>query len=297
MVYRGMLPTGQLIAIKRCRQGSVQGGPEFNAEIEVLSRVHHKNVVNLVGFCFERGEQILIYEFARNGNLRDSLSGLSGVWLDWMRRLKVALGAARGLAYLHELVNPRIIHRDVKSANILLDECLNAKVADFGLSRPMDNSDLILSTTQVKGTVGYIDPEYKKSLLLTEKSDVYGFGVVLLELVTGRKPFERGRFLVAEVRSSMDREKDVYNHHELLDPNIDTKPKGLDKIVDLAMKCVQERGSDRPTMGGVVKEIENILHLAGLNPDAESEATSARFDEASQDDIPPSLREEEISLS
>ncbi|KAB5574526.1 hypothetical protein DKX38_001720 [Salix brachista] len=299
VVYRGMLPTGQLIAIKRCRQGSVQGGPEFNAEIEVLSRVHHKNVVNLVGFCFERGEQILIYEFARNGNLRDSLSGLSGVWLDWMRRLKVALGAARGLAYLHELVNPRIIHRDVKSANILLDECLNAKVADFGLSRPMDNSDLILSTTQVKGTVGYIDPEYQKSLLLTEKSDVYGFGVVLLELVTGRKPFERGRFLVAEVRSSMDREKDVYNHHELLDPNIglDTKPKGLDKIVDLAMKCVQEKGSDRPTMGGVVKEIENILHLAGLNPDAESESTSACFEEASQDEIPPSLREEEVSLS
>ncbi|KAB5574527.1 hypothetical protein DKX38_001721 [Salix brachista] len=299
VVYRGMLPTGQLIAIKRCRQGSVQGGPEFNAEIEVLSRVHHKNVVNLVGFCFERGEQILIYEFARNGSLRDSLSGLSGVWLDWMRRLKVALGAARGLAYLHELVNPRIIHRDVKSANILLDECLNAKVADFGLSRPMDNSDLILSTTQVKGTVGYIDPEYQKSLLLTEKSDVYGFGVVLLELVTGRKPFERGRFLAAEVSSSMDREKDVYNHHELLDPNIglDTKPKGLDKIVDLAMKCVQEKGSDRPTMGGVVKEIENILHLAGLNPDAESESTSACFEEASQDEIPPSLREEEVSLS
>ncbi|KAJ6715604.1 RECEPTOR-LIKE PROTEIN 55 [Salix viminalis] len=97
----------------------------------------------------------------------------------------------------------------------------------------------------------------------------------------------------------MDREKDVYNHHELLDPNIglDTKPKGLDKIVDLAMKCVQEKGSDRPTMGGVVKEIENILHLAGLNPDAESESTSACFEEASQDEIPPSLREEEVSLS
>ncbi|KAL3597963.1 hypothetical protein D5086_009600, partial [Populus alba] len=153
MVYRGMLPTGQLIAIKRCRQGSVQGGHEFNAEIEVLSRVHHKNVVNLVGFCFERGEQMLIYEFVRNGSLRDSLSGLSGIWLDWRRRLKVAHGAARGLAYLHELVNPRIIHRDVKSANILLDECLNAKVADFGLSKPMDNSELILASTQVKGTM------------------------------------------------------------------------------------------------------------------------------------------------
>eukprot|EP00258_Populus_trichocarpa_P039785 XP_024455804.1 probable leucine-rich repeat receptor-like protein kinase At5g49770 isoform X3 [Populus trichocarpa] len=299
MVYRGMLPTGQLIAIKRCRQGSVQGGLEFNAEIEVLSRVHHKNIVNLVGFCFERGEQMLIYEFVRNGSLRDSLSGLSGIWLDWRRRLKVALGAARGLAYLHELVNPRIIHRDVKSANILLDECLNAKVGDFGLSKPMDNSELILASTQVKGTMGYIDPEYQKTLLLTEKSDVYGFGVVLLELVSGRKPLERGKYLVAEVSSSLDRKKDLYNLHELLDPSIglDTKPKGLDKILDLAMKCVQEKGSDRPTMGEVVKEIENILHLAGSNPNAEAESTSASFEEASQDEFPPSLKEEELSLS
>ncbi|KAI5593130.1 hypothetical protein BDE02_04G197800 [Populus trichocarpa] len=299
MVYRGMLPTGQLIAIKRCRQGSVQGGLEFNAEIEVLSRVHHKNVVNLVGFCFERGEQMLIYEFVRNGSLRDSLSGLSGIWLDWRRRLNVALGAARGLAYLHELVKPRIIHRDVKSANILLDESLNAKVADFGLSKPMDNSELILATTQVKGTRGYIDPEYQETLLLTEKSDVYGFGVVLLELVSGRKPLERGKYLVAEVSSSLDRKKDLYSLHELLDPSIglDTKPEGLDKTVDLAMKCVQEKGSDRPTMGEVVKEIENILHLAGLNPNAEAESTSASFEEASQDEFPPSLKEEELSLS
>ncbi|KAI9397098.1 hypothetical protein POPTR_004G231600v4 [Populus trichocarpa] len=299
MVYRGMLRTGQLIAIKRCRQGSVQGGLEFNAEIEVLSRVHHKNVVNLVGFCFERGEQMLIYEFVRNGSLRDSLSGLSGIWLDWRRRLKVALDAARGLAYLHELVNPRIIHRDVKSANILLDECLNAKVGDFGLSKPMDNSELILASTQVKGTMGYIDPEYQETLLLTEKSDVYGFGVVLLELVSGRKPLERGKYLVAEVSRSLDRKKDLYSLHELLDPSIglDTKPKGLDKIVDLAMKCVQEKGSDRPTMGEVVKEIENILHLAGLNPNAEAESTSASFEEASQDEFPPSLKEEELSLS
>ncbi|KAG6780068.1 hypothetical protein POTOM_016478 [Populus tomentosa] len=299
LVYRGMLPTGQLIAIKRCRQGSVQGGHEFNAEIEVLSRVHHKNVVNLVGFCFERGEQMLIYEFVRNGSLRDSLSGSSGNWLDWRRRLKVALGAARGLAYLHELVNPRIIHRDVKSANILLDECLNAKVADFGLSKPMDNSELILASTQVKGTMGYIDPEYQKTLLLTEKSDVYGFGVVLLELVSGRKPLERGKYLVAEVSSSLDRKKDLYNLHELLDPSIrlDTMPKGLDKMVDLAMKCVQEKGRDRPTMGEVVKEIELILYLAGLNPDAEAESTSASFEEASQDEFPPSLKEEELSLS
>ncbi|KHG19770.1 hypothetical protein F383_03980 [Gossypium arboreum] len=152
-VYRGTLPTGELVAIKRAQQGSMQGGLEFKTEIELLSRVHHKNVVSLLGFCFERDEQILVYEYVANGSLGDSLSGKSGIRLDWARRLKVALGAARGLAYLHELANPPIIHRDVKSTNILLDERLNAKVADFGLSKPMGDSEKGHVTTQVKGTM------------------------------------------------------------------------------------------------------------------------------------------------
>ncbi|EOY26367.1 Leucine-rich repeat protein kinase family protein isoform 3 [Theobroma cacao] len=154
VVYRGTLPTGELIAIKRAQQGSMQGGLEFKTEIELLSRVHHKNVVSLLGFCFERGEQMLIYEYVPNGSLSDSLSGKSGIRMDWTRRLKIALGAARGLAYLHELANPPIIHRDIKSTNILLDERLNAKVADFGLSKPMGDSERGHVTTQVKGTMG-----------------------------------------------------------------------------------------------------------------------------------------------
>ncbi|KAK9700053.1 hypothetical protein RND81_08G214300 [Saponaria officinalis] len=152
LVYKGTLETGQLIAIKRAKQGSMQGANEFKTEIELLSRVHHRNVVGLVGFCFDKGEQMLVYEFVPNGNLRESLSGKSGIELNWTTRLKITLGAARGLAYLHELADPPIVHRDVKSDNILLDHHLNAKVADFGLSKLLtDHRDHI--TTQVKGTL------------------------------------------------------------------------------------------------------------------------------------------------
>ncbi|KAL9353674.1 hypothetical protein Peur_051644 [Populus x canadensis] len=286
-VYRGVLPTGELIAIKRAQQGSMQGGQEFKTEIELLSRVHHKNVVSLIGFCFDRGEQMLVYEFVPNGSLMESLSGKTGIRLDWVRRLKVALGAARGLAYLHELANPPIIHRDIKSSNILLDERLNAKVADFGLSKPMGDSEtghLTHVTTQVKGTMGYMDPEYYMTQQLTEKSDVYSFGVVMLELLTGKRPIEKGKYVVREVKTALDRAKYLYNLGELLDSSIglDTTLKGLDKFVDVALKCVEENGSDRPTMGEVVKEIENILHLAGLNPNADSASTSASYDDASK---------------
>ena len=178
-VYRATLPTGQMVAIKRAKQESMQGGLEFKTEIELLSRVHHKNVVSLIGFCFQLGEQILIYEYVPNGSLKESLSGTShlfchlaypililrpidkslpyagrsGIRLNWRRRLKVALGSARGLAYLHELADPPIIHRDIKSNNILLDEHLNAKVGDFGLCKLLADSEKGHVTTQVKGTM------------------------------------------------------------------------------------------------------------------------------------------------
>ncbi|XP_017978276.1 PREDICTED: probable leucine-rich repeat receptor-like protein kinase At5g49770 [Theobroma cacao] len=283
-VYRGTLPTGELIAIKRAQQGSVQGGLEFKTEIELLSRVHHKNVVSLLGFCFERGEQMLIYEYVPNGSLSDSLSGKSGIRMDWTRRLKIALGAARGLAYLHELANPPIIHRDIKSSNILLDERLNAKVADFGLSKPMGDSERGHVTTQVKGTMGYLDPEYYMTQQLTEKSDVYSFGVLMLEIVTARKPIERGKYIVKEVRLAMDKTKSLYNLQEILDASIGfvATPKGLEMVVDLAMSCVEESGADRPTMGEVVKEIENIMQLAGMNPNVESASSSATYEEATK---------------
>lgn len=300
-VYSGTLSTGELVAIKRAQQGSLQGSLEFKTEIELLSRVHHKNVVRLLGFCYERGEQMLIYEFVPNGSLHDTLSGKSGIKLDWSRRLKIALGAARGLAYLHELADPPIIHRDIKSSNILLDERLNAKVADFGLSKLMGDGDIDKThvTTQVKGTMGYLDPEYYMTQQLTEKSDVYSFGVTMLELVTGRRPIERGKYIVKEVRMALDKTKDLYSLTPILDSAIlDSTLKGLERFVDLAMSCVEESGSERPGMGEVVKEIENIMKLAGMNPNAESTVTSSTYSEATRENpIHPYSTEDDYSSS
>ncbi|KAL1833378.1 hypothetical protein ACET3Z_003029 [Daucus carota] len=279
MVYRGTLPSGLLVAIKRAQQGSTQGGLEFKTEIELLSRVHHKNVVSLVGFCFEQGEQMLIYEYIPNGTLKDSLSGKTGIRLDWMRRLRIALGAARGVQYLHDLANPPIIHRDIKSNNILLDERLNAKVADFGLSKPMGDADKGHVTTQVKGTMGYLDPEYYMTQQLTEKSDVYSFGVVLLELLTARNPIEKGMYIVREFKMTMDTTKRLYNLQGIIDPVISGNELiGFERFVDLALSCVKEAGINRPSMSDVVKEIENVMELAGLNPNAESAQTSENYE-------------------
>ncbi|XP_021732401.1 probable leucine-rich repeat receptor-like protein kinase At5g49770 [Chenopodium quinoa] len=274
-VYKGKLGTGELVAIKRAQKGSMQGALEFKTEIELLSRVHHKNVVNLVGFCYDKGEQMLIYEYVPNGSLRAALSGKSGVRLDWTRRLNIALGAARGLAYLHELADPPIIHRDIKSDNILLTDHLNAKVADFGLSIPFSD-DKGQVATQVKGTLGYLDPEYYMTQILTEKSDIYSFGVVMLELVTGKLPLEKHTYIVRVVRDSLKETGSVYN---LVDPAlrsdilIDT-----DEFVNLAMKCLQDTGDERPSMNEVVKEIESIIEASNMNYDVESTTTSASFD-------------------
>ncbi|XP_039160980.1 probable leucine-rich repeat receptor-like protein kinase At5g49770 [Eucalyptus grandis] len=259
VVYRGTLPSGTPVAIKRAQQGSMQGGVEFKNEIELLSRVHHKNLVSLVGFCSEHGEQLLVYEFLPNGTIKESLSGFSSQ-------------------------ESKESDRDIKSTNILLDDHLNAKVADFGVSKPMGDGERGHVTTQVKGTMGYLDPEYYMTEQLTEKSDVYSFRVLMLELLTARRPIEQSRYIVREVRVLMNKDKDLYNLQGILDPAIGlgTSLKGLERFVELAMRCVEESGADRPTMGEVVKEIENIMVFAGLNPKAESATTSASYEEASK---------------
>ncbi|KAL6660085.1 hypothetical protein ACP70R_002207 [Stipagrostis hirtigluma subsp. patula] len=277
-VYRGMLPTGQFIAIKRAQQGSMQGGHEFKTEIELLSRVHHKNLVGLVGFCFEQGEQMLVYEFMPCGTLRDCLAGKTGLHLDWKKRLRVALGAARGLAYLHELADPPIIHRDVKSSNILMDEHLTAKVADFGLSKLVSDSERGHVSTQVKGTLGYLDPEYYMSQQLTEKSDVYSFGVVMLELIVAKQPIEKGKYIVREVKRVFDAsDTEFCGLKDMIDARImnTNHLAAFGKFVQLALKCVDEVAAARPSMSDVVKEIELMLQSEGLSSASTSASTSA----------------------
>ncbi|KAD3067480.1 hypothetical protein E3N88_35360 [Mikania micrantha] len=273
-VYKGTLDTGHVVAIKRAQQGSLQGAKEFKTEIELLSRIHHKNVVALVGFCYEQGEQMLVYEYISNGTLKDNLSGKceSRIRLDWMKRLKIALDSAKGVTYLHELANPPILHRDIKSNNILLDADLTAKVADFGISKLLGDGSEGYVSTQVKGTLGYMDPEYYMTQQATEKSDVYSFGVVLLELLTARPPLKNGRYVVREVQDAIEKSNGLYL---ILDPDLGSFQSlgGLTKFVELAMSCVQDLGVDRPKMGHVVREIESIIDLAVLSLDGDSSLT------------------------
>ncbi|KAF4354442.1 hypothetical protein F8388_018402 [Cannabis sativa] len=206
------------------------------------------------------------------------LTGKSGIHLDWKRRLRIALGSARGLAYLHELANPPIIHRDVKTTNILLDETLGAKVADFGLSKLVSDSGKGHVSTQVKGTLGYLDPEYYMTNQLTEKSDVYSFGVVMLELITSKQPIEKGKYIVREVRMSLNRnDVESYGMKEMIDPSIRNTPIliGFGKFLELAMQCVEETAVYRPSMSEVVKAIETILQNDGINTNSTSASSSA----------------------
>ncbi|KAK3439239.1 hypothetical protein EUGRSUZ_C03357 [Eucalyptus grandis] len=185
-VYRGVLPNGEDVAVKRLDVGSRQGDREFLNEVEKISQVHHKHLMSLVGYCTEGSERILVYEYVPNGSLDLHLHGEGRPTLDWAARLKAAVGSAKGLAYLHEDCHPKILHRDVKAANILLNSECEGKIADFGFAKFFSGSNPRMS--RLVGTFGYIPPESILSGEQTEKSDTFSFGIVLLELITGRRP-------------------------------------------------------------------------------------------------------------
>lgn len=286
-VYKGTLADGTAVAIKRAQEGSLQGQKEFLTEIELLSRLHHRNLVSLLGYCGEEGEQMLVYEFMPNGTLRDHLSGKCKEPLSFAMRLKVALGSAKGILYLHTEADPPIFHRDIKASNILLDSKFTAKVADFGLSRlaPVPDLEGTLPahvSTVVKGTPGYLDPEYFLTHKLTDKSDVYSLGVVFLELLTGMQPISHGKNIVREVnlayRSGM-----VFN---AIDDQMGSYPSEcVEKFINLALKCCQEETEARPSMAEVVRELENIRVMI---PESDSIIRDTLVTDSEKDSSTPS---------
>ncbi|KAL7113791.1 hypothetical protein ACP275_04G081200 [Erythranthe tilingii] len=276
-VYKGVLKDGTFVAVKRAQEGSFQGEREFLTEIELLSRLHHRNLVSLIGYCDEEGEQMLIYEFMSNGTLRDHLSGENKVALSFSTRVRIALGAARGIYYLHAEANPPIFHRDIKATNILLDSKLTAKVADFGISRLATLPELEGAvpghvSTVVRGTPGYLDPEYFLTRKLTDKSDVYSLGVVFLELLTGLHPIFRGKNIVREVNTAY-RLGMIFS---IIDDKMGSYPSEcVGRFLTLALKCCKNETEERPSMAKVVRELENIwLMMQEDTPDNNTKVTT-----------------------
>ncbi|CAH8311649.1 unnamed protein product [Eruca vesicaria subsp. sativa] len=263
MVYHGYLNGTEQVAVKVVSQGSVHGHKQFKAEVDLLLRVHHKNLVGLVGYCEKGKDLVLVYEYMSNGDLKELLSGKPHTSvLRWGTRLKIAVDSAQGLEYLYKGCRPAIVHRDVKTANILLDENFQAKIADFGLSKSFPNDGESHVSTVVAGTLGYLDPEYYQTNWLTEKSDVYSFGVVLLEIITNLPVIDQHRETpyIAEWVGVMVTKGDIKN---IIDPRLkdDYHSDSVWKFVELAMACVDASSASRPTMSQVVIELIECLTL------------------------------------
>ncbi|KAL5718330.1 hypothetical protein ACHQM5_011242 [Ranunculus cassubicifolius] len=259
-VYKGMLHDGRIVAIKKSIHVDKNQTEQFINELVILSQINHKNVVRLFGCCLETAVPLLVYEYISNGTLSDHLHGLDHKSpLAWQTRLQISVEISAALAYLHSSTSIPIYHRDIKSSNILLDGNFKAKVSDFGLSRtvPFEKSHL---TTAIQGTFGYLDPEYFHSGQFTEKSDVYGFGIILVELLTGRKPLffsdSGNKNLSMHFISSM-KDNCLF---QVLDSVVqdEASQEEILALAKLAKKCIKPVGKKRPTMKEVTTELERL---------------------------------------
>ncbi|KAL9238204.1 hypothetical protein vseg_012664 [Gypsophila vaccaria] len=260
VVFKGVMEDGSFVAVKNLLNNRGQAEKEFKVEVEAIGKVRHKNLVGLVGYCADGIQRMLVYEFVDNGNLEQWLHGDVGPVspLTWNIRMKIAIGTAKGLAYLHEGLEPKVVHRDVKSSNILLDKNWNAKVSDFGLAKLL-GPEATYVTTRVMGTFGYVSPEYASTGMLSEGSDVYSFGVLLMELITGKCPVDYskppGEMNLVDWFKAM-----VANRHgeEMVDPLIAEKPssRALKRVLLVCLRCIDLDVSKRPKMGQIVHMLE-----------------------------------------
>jgi len=277
VVYIGKLVDGREVAVRRGETWPKKK-TSMKSELTLLSRLHHKHLVGLVGFCEEKYERLFVYEYMKNGSLYDHLhdKGSSSVLNSWKMRIKIALDASRGIEYLHKHAVPLFIHGDIKSSNILLDATWMARVSDFGLSLMSSESDSDYRPIKAAGTVGYIDPEYYDLNVLTTKSDVYGFGVVLLEILTGKTPIfldgEDGGTLLS-VHRLVDFAVPTILAGELvniLDPKAGApdvnEAEAVELVAQTALHCVNLKGKDRPSMAHVVVSLERALAICDSKP-------------------------------
>ncbi|WJX63461.1 Proline-rich receptor-like protein kinase perk1 [Trifolium repens] len=271
-VHRGILDGGCMIAVKQLKDRGDQGEREFQAEVEIINRVYHKHIVSFIGYCNDDHHRLLVFEFVDNKTLHFHLHG-AGSALDWQTRFKIAVGCAKGLEYLHEHCDPMIIHRDIKAENILLDSNFEAKIADFGLAKRVHDAYTHVST-RVKGTFGYLCPEYAFCGQLCTKSDVYSFGVILLELLTTRRPVYHDQsinlvqwatpFLVRAIDGDLDSFIDprLLNNHD---------PVQIIRMVTCAAACTRRMPKSRPRMSQVVGMLEGNHPLNEIKEEIKQE--------------------------
>ncbi|XP_037474430.1 putative leucine-rich repeat receptor-like serine/threonine-protein kinase At2g19230 [Triticum dicoccoides] len=280
-VYQGLMEDGTQVAVKLRSESSDQGEQEFLAEAQTLAKIHHKNLVSLFGYCKHKEYMALVYEYMAQGALDEHLNGKDNNQsiLTWRQRLRIALESAQGLEYLHKGCNPPLIHRDVKTSNILLNANLEAKIADFGLLKAFNsNSDTHVSSARVAGTLGYLDPEYQATFQLTNKSDVFSFGVVLLKIITGQRHILKDpepTSIVQWVRQRLA----CGNIEGVVDARMhgDHNVNNVWKIADTALKCTAHNPMQRPTMTEVVAVLQDCLEIEVAHNDVNAGIYLARL--------------------